>query len=264
MLISNKKTFCADKKCAIVFAILVSAWILGCADVALGFGNSGSSAFGIGYRHNVFSNPSRGAFSSHPRTHETVSRRYPEHNNEQALQNVHESSTTKSASAASKPAKTVSAASKPMEQGRSESKPLYPAPQTVTVKRPKPETPAVAGQHEGSKFNGELKKGVVKQKQAAAEPSAITEALEQYRILEWDRAGNLLRKSLEKGLLSTSEKFNAYVLLGAMAYQLGQIDQAGTYFTKAHVLNPSAMPSSELFPPQVVEFYKSVNRNIGK
>jgi tetratricopeptide (TPR) repeat protein len=154
-----------------------------------------------------------------------------------------------------------------LDRGNSESKPLYLAPQTVTVKPAQPATPAVAGQHEESKFfrgSDEVAKDVVKQKQAVAEPSALAEALEQYRIIEWDRAGNLLRKSLEKGLLSTSEKFNACVLLGAMAYQLGQIDQADTYFTKAHVMDPSATPSSELFPPQVIEFYKYVNRTIGE
>jgi len=266
MSISNKKTFYADKKCAIVFAILVSAWILGCADVALGFGNTGGSAFRNDCRP-LFSYPSRSTFSSYPRTYGTVSSRYPEHNDKQALQIVHESSTTAHASTASKPATAVSAASKPLDRGNSENKLLYLAPQTVTVKPAQPATPAVAGQHEESKFfrgSDEVAKDVVKQKQAVAEPSALAEALEQYRIIEWDRAGNLLRKSLEKGLLSTSEKFNACVLLGAMAYQLGQIDQADTYFKKAHLLDPSATPSSELFPPQVVEFYKSVNRNIGE
>jgi hypothetical protein len=267
MSTSNKETVSADKKCAIVFAFLVSTWILGCTDVALGFGNPGSIAFGGGSRRSAFSNPSRGAFSSHPRTYETVSRRYPEHKDEQASQIVHESSTTASASAVSEPATTVSAASKPLDRGNPESKPLDLAPQTAPVKPSQPETPAVAGQHEDSKFprgSDEFAKNVVKQKPAANEPSAIAEALEQYRILEWDRADNLLTNSLEKGLLSTSEESNACVLLGAMAYQLGQIDQANTYFTKAHLLDPSAAPSSELFPPQVVEFYKSVGRNTGE
>jgi hypothetical protein len=240
MSISNKKTIYADKKSAIAFAILVSAWILGCADAAPGFGNTGGSAFRNDCRP-LFSCPSRSTFGSYPQIYGATSRRYPEHNDKQALQIVRESSPTASASAASKPATAVSAASKPVQ----------------------PETPVVAGQHE-ERDSDKAAKDVVKQKQAVAEPSALAEALKQYRILEWDRAGTLLKKSLEDGRLSTSEKFNACVLLGAMAYQLGQIDQAGTYFTKAHLLDPSATPSSELFPPQVVEFYKSVNRNIGE
>jgi tetratricopeptide (TPR) repeat protein len=86
----------------------------------------------------------------------------------------------------------------------------------------------------------------------------VEKANQAYRSLEWNESARLLTEAISRGELSNSDQGEAYILLGAMAYQQGQTKQAGEYFKQAAKLDSNIQPSSELFPPQVVKFYNSI------
>jgi hypothetical protein len=44
-----------------------------------------------------------------------------------------------------------------------------------------------------------------------------------------------------------------------VAYQQGNVEAAKKHFTEAYRCDPQKEPSPQLFPPQVVEFYRSVH-----
>lgn len=88
--------------------------------------------------------------------------------------------------------------------------------------------------------------------------SLIRESEIAYGAFQWDKAKRLLKEALEKKALSTSSQWKALILLGAMEYQDGNTNEARGYFREAHKQNSTMTPSSELFPPQMITFYKSV------
>lgn len=90
----------------------------------------------------------------------------------------------------------------------------------------------------------------------------IEKANKAYRNLEWNESSHLLKEAIGRGELSRSDQSQAYILLGAMAYQQGQVREAESCFKKSSEIDGSAIPSAELYPPLLIEFYKSVNRNI--
>lgn len=90
--------------------------------------------------------------------------------------------------------------------------------------------------------------------------SSLTEAVQAYREIEWDKAAMLLNKAIYSRKLSNSELCSTYILLGAMAYQNGSLSKAERYFARAYRHDKEITLSSETFPPQVVAFYESVNK----
>ena len=90
--------------------------------------------------------------------------------------------------------------------------------------------------------------------------SPVAEALQAYKQMQWKEASRVLSDAIERKDLSNSELCQAYTLLGAMEYQTGRLQAARTYFVKAYQHDPEAVPSPELFPPQVIEFYNSVRK----
>ena len=90
--------------------------------------------------------------------------------------------------------------------------------------------------------------------------SPVTEALHAYREMRWDQAGRILNNAIGMKGLSKSELSRAYIILGAMEYQTGRAEAAQEHFVKAHQHDSTSVPSSELFPPQMIEFYITVNR----
>jgi TolA-binding protein len=93
-----------------------------------------------------------------------------------------------------------------------------------------------------------------------AQISPVAVALQAYKQMRWKEASRVLSDAIERNSLSDLELSPAYMLLGAMEYQMGRIQTARTYFAKAYQHDPEAVPSSELFPPQVIEFYSSVRK----
>jgi hypothetical protein len=80
--------------------------------------------------------------------------------------------------------------------------------------------------------------------------------LRAYKELRWPEAARLGHAALDGGRLSTSDRFEAWFLLGAMAYQTGDLEQARSCFANAKELEGAAVPSNDLFPPPVLEFYR--------
>jgi len=93
-----------------------------------------------------------------------------------------------------------------------------------------------------------------------AQISPVAEALQAYKQMQWKEASRVLSDAIGRKDLSNSELCQAYTLLGAMEYQMGRLQAARTYFVKAYQHDPEAVPSPELFPPQVIEFYDSVRK----
>lgn len=88
----------------------------------------------------------------------------------------------------------------------------------------------------------------------------LAEAAQAYKKLRWEEARRLLNSTINQNDLSKSGLYRAYILLGAMDYQTGNVKAAETSFKKAYKENPQMSPSPELFPPPMVEFYNTVNR----
>lgn len=79
-----------------------------------------------------------------------------------------------------------------------------------------------------------------------------------YGTFQWDKARRLLKELLEREKLSKSLRCEALIILGAMEYQHGNTNQARNYFLKARKQSRTNEPSREMFPPQMLTFYKSV------
>jgi hypothetical protein len=90
--------------------------------------------------------------------------------------------------------------------------------------------------------------------------SQVVEAINAYKQLKWDDAFRILKTTINSDEISESCLYQAYFLLGAMEYQMGNIMAAQMFFVKAHQHDSSRSPSPELFPPQVIEFYKKANQ----
>ena len=88
--------------------------------------------------------------------------------------------------------------------------------------------------------------------------STVQKANQAYRNLKWDESASLLKGAINRGELSRSDQCEAYILLGAIAYQQGQVNEAESYFTRALELDNKTVPSAELYPPQLIAFFKSV------
>jgi len=88
----------------------------------------------------------------------------------------------------------------------------------------------------------------------------ITKAIRSYDSLDWNEAERLFYQALEKNDISNFQKWKLWVFLGAIAYQQGNLSEAQSCFINAARQDSGKIPSSELFPPQMIKFYKSVGR----
>jgi hypothetical protein len=88
---------------------------------------------------------------------------------------------------------------------------------------------------------------------------ALGKAAAAYQQLEWEQSAKLLRKILSKDCLSESETSEAYIFLGAIAYQQGSLRNARDYFSTAKKFDPNMKPSVKLFSPPMIKFYKGVS-----
>jgi len=86
----------------------------------------------------------------------------------------------------------------------------------------------------------------------------ITKAIQAYKALQRSESTRLLKKAIAIDYLPNAEKYKGYTFLGAIAYQQGHTNDAKNYFKKAVELDSTAIPSEELFPPPMIEFYKSI------
>ena len=88
--------------------------------------------------------------------------------------------------------------------------------------------------------------------------SRVAEAIKAYQDLQWDKARRLLNHAVSQDWLSRRESGAAHLLLGAMDYQTGQTAEAKKNFIKAHEHDPEVVPSAEVFPPPMVDFFEAV------
>jgi len=115
----------------------------------------------------------------------------------------------------------------------------------------------LAKQHEAKSFaqKPKINYGFFQQSE-----ETLDHAIEAYKSLRWDKSTSLLKDALSKGKLTSSQENRACVLLGAISYQTGQINEAKKYFIKASRAKQRLLPSEELFPPSMIEFYREVRR----
>jgi hypothetical protein len=126
---------------------------------------------------------------------------------------------------------------------------------TVPYGRPKRDNPPLIF----NKRRPEVKSDKTASTQAP-QPHTIVTAWKAYLDVQWDKAGKSLIIKLRRGEVAQSDQWTAYILLGAMAYQEGRSDDALKYFTKASRQNSGKRPSTELFPPPMIEFYESIRK----
>jgi cobalamin biosynthesis protein CobD/CbiB len=77
--------------------------------------------------------------------------------------------------------------------------------------------------------------------------------------MRWEEAVGILHKAMGTGTCTDSDLNKAHILLGAMAYQQGDIEAARRHFGEAHRRDPQTVPSPELFPPPLIDFYRSAH-----
>lgn len=89
--------------------------------------------------------------------------------------------------------------------------------------------------------------------------SPILEGAQAYRELRWEDAVRILGRAINAGNCTESELGQAHILLGAIAYQQGDAEAARRHFVQARRHDPQLQPSAQLFPPQIIGFYKDVS-----
>jgi Flp pilus assembly protein TadD len=77
--------------------------------------------------------------------------------------------------------------------------------------------------------------------------------------MRWENAAQILQEAMAAGTCRDTELGKAHLLLGAMAYQQGDVEAARRHFGQAHRCDPQIQPAPLLFPPQVIEFYRATH-----
>jgi len=93
----------------------------------------------------------------------------------------------------------------------------------------------------------------------SATVSPIPEGARAYRELRWEDAVQVLGRAIDTGICTEAELSQAHVLLGAIAYQQGDAEAAKRHFVEAYRHDRQLEPSPQLFPPQLIDFFKTVN-----
>jgi tetratricopeptide (TPR) repeat protein len=89
--------------------------------------------------------------------------------------------------------------------------------------------------------------------------SPIVEGAMAYREMRWDDAIRVLSRAIDEENITGSDLGKAHILLGAIKYQQGDSEAARSHFVEAHRRDPQTQPSPELFPPHMIDFYRTVN-----
>jgi len=89
--------------------------------------------------------------------------------------------------------------------------------------------------------------------------SPIVKGARAYRELRWEEAARILAGAIDSGQCTGSELGQAHTLLGAIAYQQGDSATAKRHFAEAHRRDRQLRPSPDLFPPQLIDFYKGAS-----
>ncbi len=92
-----------------------------------------------------------------------------------------------------------------------------------------------------------------------ATPSLVARGAIAYREMRWEDAERFLTEAIVDGTCTDSELSTAHALLGAIEYQQGNARAARTHFVAAYRYDRQMQLSPEVFPPQLVEFYRTVN-----
>lgn len=92
-----------------------------------------------------------------------------------------------------------------------------------------------------------------------AMPSLVVRGTLAYREMRWDDAERFLTEAIAEGTSTDSELSTAHMLLGAMEYQQGNPQAARTHFVAAYRYDRQMQLSPEVFPPHLVDFYRTVN-----
>ena len=92
-----------------------------------------------------------------------------------------------------------------------------------------------------------------------ATPSLVTQGALAYREMRWEDAKRFLTEAIVEGACTDSELSTAHILLGAMEYQQGNARAARTHFMAAYRYDRQMQLSPEVFPPHLVDFYRTVN-----
>jgi len=90
-------------------------------------------------------------------------------------------------------------------------------------------------------------------------PSLVVRGTLAYREMRWDDAERFLTEAIAEGTSTDSELSTAHMLLGAMEYQQGNPQAARTHFVAAYRYDRQMQLSPEVFPPHLVDFYRTVN-----
>lgn len=87
--------------------------------------------------------------------------------------------------------------------------------------------------------------------------SLVREGAQAYRELRWDDAVRVLNRAVDTGACTSLQLGQAHILLGAVAYQRGDAEAARRHFAEAHHQDGQLQPSPSLFPPPLIEFYRT-------
>lgn len=90
--------------------------------------------------------------------------------------------------------------------------------------------------------------------------SPVIEGALAYRELRWKDAVRILNRAIDAGNCTGSELGQAHILLGAIAYQQGDAEVARRHFVVAHRHDAQLQPSSQLFPPPLIDFYRATGK----
>jgi TolA-binding protein len=85
------------------------------------------------------------------------------------------------------------------------------------------------------------------------------QAVSSYKDLSWNKSMAMFQELINENAPKDIQ-VESMVFLGAISYQNGNTDDAKNYFKHAKKLSPKLQPSPELFPPEMIKFYKSVKR----
>lgn len=80
-----------------------------------------------------------------------------------------------------------------------------------------------------------------------------------YMELDWTRAYRLLENVIEDEYSDDDIKQNSCIILGGIEYQHGNIEKAYQYFKSAKTIDPRAVPSEDIFPPEMINYYRDIN-----
>ena len=84
-------------------------------------------------------------------------------------------------------------------------------------------------------------------------------AVYAYQDINWDKSEAIFKEFINSNAPERMQ-VESFIFLGAISYQRGDTHSAENYFKQAKSINLMTFPSEEMFPPEMIKFYKSVKR----